>query len=172
MHPSISAASETPRWEGKEAQSWLCSSGLPNPLQHHSSSNLCRTPTPTQLRESNNSGNFTSKFKKLISSLAPQQSRKSTRIEGCPLSGCWIQKFRLILEKIRDEHGGWHWTTPQPTKGTSSAAQTPPKPPGSGGLFVLACFLIFRSVWENYVRDPPTERIPNVSPDGKLALAK
>lgn len=165
MHPSISAALETPCSKGKEAQTWLCSSGLSHPLHHHSSSTLYKTPTPTQLRESNNSGYFPSKLKKLISSLSPQQIRKSVHGEhqdprlptywklNTGTSGWSHRKFVMDT--------GWHWATPRPTKGTLYAAHPPPKPTGRGTwLFVLACFLIFRSVWENYVCDPSTERIP------------
>lgn len=163
MHPSISAALETPCSTWKEAQTWLCSSGLPQPLHHHSSSILCKTPTPTQLRESNNSGYFPSKFKKLISSFSPQQIRKSVHGEHqdsrLPLMGSWTQEPQD--DPTKNSWWTQHWATPQPTKGTLYAAHPLPKPTGRGTwLFVLACFLIFRSVWENYACDPSTERIP------------
>lgn len=57
---------------------------------------------------------------------------------------------------------------PTAYKGHSSAAHTPPKLGRGTWLFISACFLIFRSVWENYICDPSTERTPNLSPDAKL----
>lgn len=74
--------------------------------------------------------------------------------------------LRLILipQKAPDEHRAG---TEAPQRALS-AAHTPPKPTGRGTwLFVLACFLICRSVWENQLRDPPAERIPNLSPGAR-----
>lgn len=171
MNPSISAALQTPCSEGKEAQTWLSSSDPSHPLHHHSSSNLCRTPTPAQLRESNNSGYFTSKLKKadIIPCTTADQEKcmESTGSKAAHLleaeqgtSGWCHRKF------VTNTGGG----TEPPTayKGHSSAAHTPPKLGRGTWLFISACFFIFRSVWENYICDPSTERTPNLSPDVKL----
>lgn len=107
MHPSTSAALETPHSERTEAQTWLCSSDLSHPL-HHSSSNLCRTPTPTQLRESNNPS-WNSWYHPSHHSRPGKVSMESTGFQAAP-------SWELNKEPQADptenwwQTQGWHWT--------------------------------------------------------------
>lgn len=160
----------------------------PSSSHHHSRnmpSNLCKTPTRTHLMYAESHTIQTTSHQSLKSNLSWYNCFHQSRFGKVCMESIWRAIGFEVTHWSEAEHvipNGLYrkkFFSMSTGNGTELpyhlerallyAANIFPKLTGRGiWVFVLVCFLIFWSVWENYVCDPSTENSLNLSSNAKL----